>query len=416
MVELSTLRRAFQRAMTSPYSSFYRDLYASRMPFSADFPRTWDEWASLPFLTKKDMQDVSFYGRQFIPVNHVDVIRMTSGTTSSGILLMPRANFRYIPRLHESMPCLRMMNFFFPHHTAGVYKIPDMQFIGGDAARLEMSAALAARIQIDAIGGMSSLLIAFAPVLAQRYDTARIRWLALSSDKCTGLQEKALHRYYPNAKIVNIYTSTEAQGYIAISPPEPVPGYPFAVEPLPDYYHLELIDEADAPIDTELTLGSLIVSSVHPEDSFPLLRYRSGDSAVRVFKDKSRELFNVTGRVELDRIRFAGGTIMAEEVERAVEAVAGGFATDFEAAVSEEMIGGHPLPKLTVTLVLADDTVSLELNTIAQHLSEEIRINQRRTYAESVEGGFSAPLECKTTLPALEIMRKRRRLVDTRTS
>ena len=412
MATLEKIRSGFQRAILSSHSSFYRDLYGHARSFPPEFPRTWDEWESLPLLSKNDIQSVPFHQRVFITETEMDVIRMTSGTTGK-ILTIPRNNIRPVPELDALLPYSRIMGFFYPHHIFGVYGRPNLVFVGGDSARLDASAVLAARAEIEIIFGLPSLLLAFAEILAQRYDIRRIRRLMLQSDICTKLQEKVLRVLYPSAELVCTYTSAEMQGQVAFSPTPRIPEHSLAILPTADY-HFESIDEAGKPIREAFVSGELVTSALNESEAFPVLRYRTGDRALIISTHAEQNVFEILGRTAHDRVRFAGGHISINEIERAINVVSDGDVSDFEAVVSEEMRGNVPLLKLTITLITHDGAYSLHDKGVTEKIANELRINEIRTYADGVQRKLCAPLTCKIVPSQHNIDYKRRRLVDMR--
>src|SRR6185369_1274941 len=204
MASLTDLQKLFERVRDSKHSSFYRDFYSN----VKTTPSTAHEWESLPLLKKSDIAAVPFKKRMYIEPSEVDIVRLTSGTSSSGVLSMPRAKMPYTDAERSFMPVDCYMGFLLPHRVYDNYTRPGARFIGGDPARLDMSARLAAAAEIEGIGALPSTLIAFAGPLAAAYDIRRIKHLCQNGDSATKLQLMALQKLYPGVEtIVSCYGS-----------------------------------------------------------------------------------------------------------------------------------------------------------------------------------------------------------------
>lgn len=412
MATLGQLRKTLHDVLRSHLSSFYRDFYAGRVPVDQEFPRSWSEWESLPILTKTDLQRVPYYERLYVPEKQIYRIHQTSGTTGTGITILPRTRITYHEELLRHIRVSSYMGFMYPHSGYEMFTAPGTRFIGGDPARLEISAALAAKMRVDGIAVASaSLAIEFAAALGRRYDLSRIASIFLQSDVCTKTQRAALMRLYPNAKITMQYLCAEMQG-VAIFPALPaIPDEPNALESSRDT-HVEIVDGSDSALQDTAQEGELIVSAVREGMALPLVRYRTGDKAAFLLRGNTRTVFTVTGRTTGDRVRLSAGQIILKELERAIEQTLPDI-VDFEASVKERG-GDSSLPFLSITLIGTHSRAS-NLKAIARQIEQRLRITAERTYAEGIERGVCAPIECQTTplgdSPGWE---KRHRLIDAR--
>ncbi len=405
MATLTELREIVRRVAASERSDFYTDRLRD-----VDI-QSWDDWSQLPLLTKADIQRVPFEDRIFVDPSEVAIVRLTSGTTSSDVLAIPRVQMPHTDHERTIMPVRSFMGFLLPHLVHDNHAAPTTKFIGGDPARLTASAYLAARMEIEGLDGLPSTLIAFAGPLAAVYDTRRITHLSLVGERCTKMQREALERLYPSVRSISIvYASSELQGLCAISDASNTNHNVLRGNP---HVHYELIDEAGAPVTDLDTPGELVVTTLYSEAAFPLIRYRTGDTARIISRDK-RTLFTVEGRTNGDRIRFDAGAIVLAELERAIARVGKGYVSDFEAIVSEEEHNGRPMIKLSITLIIAEHYAPMLGPDIGKALEKELRVNERRTYADAMERGACAAISC--TIADLDYGRgrKRRRLRDER--
>lgn len=405
MARLDELQDLYERVIASSLSSFYRDFYANT---SVDLPLTHEQWRRMPLLQKSDIARVPFEQRIFVERSEVDIVRLTSGTTSSRVLAIPRVHMPHTEAERHLMPVDSYMGFLLPHRVYDNYTRQGARFVGGDPARLDESARLASSMKIEGIGALPSTLIAFAKPLAALYDITRIRHLCLNGDICTAPQRAALKTLYPGVQtMVSSYGSSETQGLCGISCDYPGNEQALLGHPL---VHYEIVNDTNQGIATE---GELVVSILYAQAAFPLLRYRTGDT-VRVLEESAdRFIFTVLGRTSSDRVRFSGGTILLAEIERAITQVTHGTVIDFEVVVGEDIdVNGQRL-RLSLTLIAPEHTHVPE-NDIAERIEREMRISEKRSYREGVLHGLCAPLVCHFTNLGQSKGRKTRRLIDTR--
>lgn len=414
MKDFEKLQSVLRRVLGSDRSSFYREFYNGHAG-AAPLPSTLDEWEALPLLSKQDILKKPYYERLFIPIEDIDLIRVTSGTTGSGFLCFPRSETWTVPELNALGRPRLTLAFFNPFRLASEAYRGDrstMRCIGGDPARLAATAALAAKAGVDCISGAPGFVLAFVPFLSPVYDLSNIEQLELSSDRCTPMQYEALKRFFPNARIIFIYTSAEMRT-AAVSILGADPGHPSAVFSLP-YFYFELVDRQGRAIREVEERGEIVVTTLHEGEAFPLIRYRTGDEGVFHSRRGLRSVFTVLGRMSGDYIRVTGGEIRLEEIERAVERIGVAGLIDFTAEIREEDHVGSPVPHLSITLFV-EKALTADLLQLAATLASRIKVNSERTYVDGVERGLYAPLSLHmTSFANLQGEFKRRRLIDAR--
>lgn len=125
--------------------------------------------------------------------------------------------------------------------------------------------------------------------------------------------------------------------------------------------------------------------------SFPMLRYRSGDK-VRIVEEHCKThgtwSFTVLGRVDMDFVKVRGGTIKADEVERVLRLFPKSVGDVFELHVFE-------MPQGPLRLVLKVQARETDLLTLAEKISNVLRVNPSTTHTEGVRKGLYAPLVCE---------------------
>ncbi|MEK7613046.1 MAG: hypothetical protein AAB449_02815 [Patescibacteria group bacterium] len=396
---------ALTRAIENPYSAFYRDLYKKIPDFSV--PQTLLEWRALPLLAREHIASVPLEKRVFIPWQQVRIIRATSGTSGRGVLCIPTGAARTFPDHMLAGATL----FSFQYHIGAANTMDHIdgkkrRVLQADPTRMEASARLAAKSAVDALHGLPSQLLAFAPCLAQRYDLAHIRFIEISGEHLSSLQRAAIQTLYPRAVIRERFSVAEAQGAVATTPLGAEASHVLEVF---SKYYVELIDANGLVIDEEGQTGELVITSLDEGEAFPLMRYRLGDTVTLIRKEEPVHL-EILGRTDKDRVRLGIGEINLFELERAIAAVAP-EAVDFEATVGEDLRDSVPLPQLSIILFTAGAEIDTE--QCAKKLAGFLRINQKRSYADGVAKGLCLPLKCAVKNVAANHM-KRKHLIDAR--
>lgn len=413
MNEFSKLQNILRLALTNERSSFYPDFYGDRVKADS-LPSSLKEWRSIPFLTKKDILAKPFHERLFIPFEELDLIRATSGTTGSGIMVFPRSKSWVIPELNALGKPRLTMGFFNPFRlTSEEYRgdRKTMRSIGGDLTRLAASAALAARAGIDCVAAAPSVILAFAPHLSPLYDLEKITQLELTIDKCTTLQLQALKRLFPNARMILIYSGVEART-ATVSLLGEDPEHPFAVHSLPHAYY-EFIDERGDPVGIG-EKGEVVLTNLHEGEAFLCIRYKTGDEAIVHAQDGLKSTFTVVGRMGGDAIRITGGEIREDEIERTLVGMGIPGLIDFKAELNEGTALGKPIPQLSI-LLFAENPSLLETSSLAPLFASRMKVNPNRTYEDGVARDLYAPIMLQA-VPSSELHggQKRKRLVDLR--
>ena len=416
MASLGYIRRKLHEVISSPYSTFYADIYRGKINIAEDFPRTWAAWESIPPISKIDLMRVPYEKRTFIPLNELERIHQSSGTTGVGLVIVPKPDIPYIEEFTERARMTSFIGFMYPHAINTKFIRPGCAFIGGDPARLEASAALAAAMHIDGIAaGTASIIIEFAPVLEKRYNLSKIKTLFVQTDVCRDAHRIILHKYFPNAKIVMMYASAEMQPPIILSAIPPIEGFPSAVEAPMNTHHFDLIDTDGHPIHETGVAGELVVSIFYDGMALPLVRYRPGDRAVMHIRTDDRTVFTVLGRTSGNPIRLSVGEIVQEEIERALEAVAPAMIEDFEARVRSTT--GTTVPHLDIRIVPRPGTAFDDVQLLARNIESELHITEQRTYTDGIARGACMPITVSIVVKdGPPGWNKRQRLLDDRDS
>lgn len=407
---LKRLREVFAQVYASPESAFYRTLYAPiANEVSQGFPLDQDAWEKLPLLTKEQLVQTPFFDRLFVPWHKAHSVRVSSGTSGRGVVLIPR-NF-HIDRSYFKEKFTKMLCFYVPHFGMDEACEPHgLGHIGAVPEDMPATARMATLFGIDALAGACSPILTFLPTLRTAYDTTVIRYIHLWGERPSPVQFQELQSFCPRAEISWEYSNIESGGQSGRSCPALETLRDDRVHPLEERYFWELIDPDTGSVVTEYDKeGEIVLTTLWDGNAIPVLRYRTGDLAKRVAKTCSCDVstvFQILGRVQYDRAIIPGGELKSEELERVLEVFASDIESNFELHVVHQT---HELPQLT--LFVRPRRAAVSLDQIATYLTTHMRIGASRTIADSVAEGLLQPVRC-AHLPMSD--KKTRRIVRAR--
>ena len=395
---IADLRRIVAEAHESPRSRFYSDRYAGHV--GPGFPVSLSEGETLPFITKETLTSTPFRDRLFVPFRDAHSIRMSSGTSGRGIVLIPR-NF-HVDRTYYLGKFSCMLSFYIPHFGMDEACEPlGLGHVGAIPDDLPATARMASLLGVDALAGAVSPILAFAPVLAARYDCTRIRYIHLWGERPSQTQFTELHTRFPQAELTWEYSNIEANGQSGRPCEELAKREDDRVHPLTDRYYWELIDpESGSVITGEDIEGEIVLTTLWSGNALPVLRYRTGDLARRTATTCGcdAETFQILGRVAYDRAVIPGGELKSEELERVLAPFADDIDGDFELHVS----GSQPT---ILTLHVRPRRQGVDLEAIRAHLEATMRIGATRTLAHSVASGAVKTMIVSDTQKAGKVRR-----------
>lgn len=382
---LSTLFRA---AYDSEHSSFYRDRYANTAIRPDTFPAHIEEWRSLPFLSKEDIMATPFGERLFVPFAQAHSVRMSSGTSGRGVVLIPR-NF-HVDRSYCKDKFTRMLSFYVPHFGIDEACEPlGLGHIGAVPDDVDATVRMAVLGKVDALAGACSPILAFTRVFEPVYDCSRIRYIHLWGERPSAVQFQELADAYPHAELTWEYSNIEASGQGG-RPCEALAALrDDRVHPLHDRYYWELIDAEGIVIEEPGVEGEIVLTTLWPGNAFPVIRYRTGDLALHVESSCAcdSETFQILGRVAYDRAVIPGGELKSEELERVLEPFRHEIEANFELHVTD---ASSELPSLT--LYIEERIHGVSFARIQAHVSATLRIGATRTLKDAEDEGLIRPL------------------------
>jgi len=177
-----------------------------------------------------------------------------------------------------------------------------------DLQNLANSAVIANQIQCDAIYTTPTIAYLMAEYIEKYYDLKKIKLLALSSETLTLNRRQQLEDIYPNAKIVNLYGSSEIGQFIL---------YPCRniIDKRKDWFHI-----LQPPVIKAEIIDNELILTYANNLAMPLIRYKTGDY-FEVVAEKCEcgingPILSWMGRNKVDKIRISGVEIRVDDVEK----------------------------------------------------------------------------------------------------
>ncbi len=400
----------------NPYSSFYKDKY-QRLDFTREDVLNLENFEKLPFLTKYELERVSPNGRLFVDSRDVRFMAYTSGTTAGRPLAFYFGDvdrYHFEPSLgwniQRPLIVYPPLNKNFGHtfiQQCRQAKRP-VTPIFADFQNLPNSAVIANEARADAIYATPTIATLLAEHLAAHYDTGRIRLLALGSETLTPTKREELRALYPNAKIANLYASSEIGQFILYP-------CPTMIEEGRDAFHV--LNEA---VDHIEHINEELVVTYSLNKAMPLIRYRTGD----YFKAERQPcscsipgpVFSWLGRLDVDRIRIAGTEMTVEGAEAAFSSIRHLAGDQYQVHFYGDRIGAREIVRMVVEIL---ETYPLEAGhrdavaaEIVRRLPDVWRISQSATLRDAIEKGLFALPEVVFVKEFSEKSDKTKRLVN----
>ncbi len=398
---LKKIQEVLEFAWNNPYSSFYKDKYKKAGIKSIKEINTWEDFEKLPFLTRDEIIEAGPNNFFFLPRDKISNVAFSSGTTNKNQPLIIYHSFfdqeiyRRIHKKYEELNLKSMMMLFNPF-SALIRLMLDTEMLGkkpiitlGDINNLELSAKIAARLEIDGIKTTPSVLSRLVPYLEKEYDLEKIRLVALGGEFCSEQQANYLRATFRKAFFEFGFGGVETndKGYRCDTLSSFHPRF-FHAESKTFYYETKDYKGQD-----ELVLTHLI------EFGNLLIRYKTGD-AVRLYEEKCKckntLQMEVFGRLEYDVIKIQGTFIYSELISRAL-AHFGQFlaSNEWKLHVFEEKANGKIIPRLKLQ-ILPNSKVKKDVKIkklIQEGISKNLFVSANYTLWDLVKKDVFMPLE-----------------------
>lgn len=379
------------------YSSFYYQKY-SDAKIDLRNVKSWDDFHKLPYLQKSEINSVSLYKRLYAPRSKLKAIGVTSGTTDA-------RRPSILPATLDYPLALKKANYGEPVRVGVktlLHVTPVLNSLGtvlrlydyclnvlGDVNNPELTAQLAAQLEVDGLRATSSQLYRFLPYLEKVYDLDRIKFIRAGMEYCSEQMAKYLKSKFKKAFFEFSFASTETN-ILGTRCGELAKMAPRFFHPIPVFYY---------EIDSSNGGSELIVTHLF-KALFPVIRYRTGTTV----KFEERKCFcgnnttmEVLGKLEGELINVRGTTIYANFLKEAISQFVKQLdSTNYELHVYEQIKKGGLFVKLKLKVIPKSSNPqrlkSLK-KAMSDSISQNLRVSIRSTLADAVDQGIFLPLE-----------------------
>jgi len=411
---LTSRIQTLQRVLESPHSTFYAKKYANVVLTPDHF--TEDQWRTIPFLTRTEIQETNYFDRLYTDADNVGIIRVTSGTSGKGLLIMPRTKsdtreselFRKIFSHYKFRTMATFSGAQFQHARIYItdYNIDSVALSVSDIAA---SANIVTTLKPDLLLGFGYALEALGKAVKDDHYAKTVSCIYFFGERTSDLRLRAIRSYFPNADLMFDYASIEAQVSPAMSCLELIKQRSTYVHPIPEYTYMEIIDPETGKVITEPGVEGELVMTITKQVAFPLIRYRTGDQA-RIIAESCpcgtvSPIIDIRGRVEGTKARFRGGEIQLAELERALaKVVKHAPVTVVNINFNEEATADGILPRLSLKL---QNAAAFDFTQLANELAGELKVSPVATYADGVSNNLLQPIIITEAAPGEELRKSR---------
>lgn len=405
----TALQKEIARIQHSSYSDFYKKKF-STIPASDHATIT-----NFPFLSRQELVDTPPEKRLYVPHEDVAFVGFTSGTTSNKPLVSyfsSVADYFFEPSLGTSItralitypPLNKNFSASFIQQCRQAKKKITPVF--ADYQNLPNSAVLARETRIDGIYATPTIAAHLGEYIEKYYEPKHIRLLALSSETLTRAKRDTLSKQYPNARIANLYASSEIGQFILY------PCRHMLEQGEPSFHFL-----SDALIALELIEGELVVTYALNQ-AFPLIRYRTGDYFEVANESCACGLPGATlrwsGREQVDKVRLHGFEIRVEDVDALFTSIPGSAGDEYQIHLNYDAHDSKKI-RIDVELKRAGPASTHDTNTAAVVRNELLRrwmLAPGVTVSHAIERGVVSDVRVSFVGAFSLISEKRRRLVN----
>lgn len=394
------IKKVLEFVWDSPYSSFYRDKYKKYGIKSLKNINSMDDFKKLPYLAREEIVEAGPYKCLFLPKDKIKSVGFSSGTTNQQYPLVifrttPKSYRRIIHKKHLELKIKSMMLLYSV--LSGQKRLlsdGDLGYRGiisflGDIYNFELSAKIAARLEIDALQSTPTILYHFIPFLKKEYDLDKIKLIILGGEFCSEQKAALFKKVFKNAYLKFNFggIETNLKGYRCDYYSNLHPRF---FHGFSDQFYYETINQEEK--------SELIMTSLRMEDGMPLVRYRTGD-AVKITDEKCQCGENIKievfGKLEFDTAKISGASIYSHQVSKAILPYINYLSSpDWKLHIFEEVKKDKIMPKLKLQLIPKDLKDKEKIRAVIEKgVSDNLYLSSKSTLSDLVSKGIFMPLE-----------------------
>lgn len=398
------LKKLLSYIAKNSHSSFYADKYAR-----AGADATVENFSNLPLLSRRELTDTKVVDRTYVAPEDVRFVAFTSGTSSRVALIVPFSDVEnYFVEPSLGLPVSRPLIIYPPlNKNFGASFIQQCRQakapvspMFADFQNLANSAVVAKEMKCDYLFATPTIAALFAEHAKRQGIERNFKLLALSSESLSSARRAELAELYPNAKIANLYASSEI-GQFAM-----VPCTKMISENRAEFHII-----ADALAAVELIEGELVVS-YGLNKAMPLVRYRTGD----YFEEGEPCFCGLSGPTlrwshrDTDRIRLNGLEFTVEEADRALGNLPHIPVPQYQVHFEEE--GSGVRMRIEIVNELSGHEARKLEEQIAKELPERWRVSSSATLKTALDKGLLSSIRIDIVPTVSDVSIKSKRFVN----
>lgn len=422
---LPALGAVLDLAFSSPLSVFYRAKYAG-----LEKPANFGEFRELPFLERGELLKTDWRQRLYVSENEIACFGVSSGTSGTGPLVIPRpapVHTTYEPETLEELRSLgvtRVMLMLAPFSGAYAYNhggVPGAPLtVQGSLKNIPGSEAIAGAVGVNGLVTTPTGLERFIESADSRgHRLDGLLWVSIGGEGLSRAKYDYLRARLPRAKFQVRFNASDA-GVDRFYRCGRLTESPDLFHPYPDSHIFEILSPSGSPVGAGEE-GELVHTDLVLPRPFPFIRYRTGDGAALVpgaaCPCGNPYLLRMSGKLGFDELRYAGAKITVEMVEKVLRRLEDLVLSDFRLHLYEEVKEGRPRPGLRLLLIpraprLAGPERERLAERLAAFITAELRLTAERTLADLCAAGDFLPLKIELADAFHEEAPKPRRLIS----
>ena len=383
-------KEVISRVINSTRSDFYRKKFiAEGFDLERDLKELTD-MVRVPRLTREELATTSPFERLYSDLKSVRYIRYTSGTSGAPMLLLFRPEQGY--RIPGKRPLILAANNQLDHYFAAAPRVAQAPYFPPlihSNQSLAVTAGLVRLYNVDAIVGLASKMIMLGKELPSKI-RGGIQALFIQGERYTMSLSQELRTLYPEAEQDPRYGMTEVGlfGYQCEELRKQQAGQYHSESS----YLLEISRPETGNWAEVGQEGEILVTELY-ESPHQIIRYRTGDAGCVTSTQEcacgASFTFEVSGRIEHDIIKIAGGIIRTDEIERVIAELGQWLKPDFRGVVEMGEIADKILPAFTLSLIPKSGITHQPalVETVLQEIAKRLFMTTTKTLSDFLHEG-----------------------------
>lgn len=390
----------------NPHSAFYAKKH-NKGSFTVE------HFSNFSLLSRRELTDTPVLARTYVAPQEVRFVAFTSGTSARTPLITPFSDVEdYFVEPSLGLSVHRPLIIYPPlNKNFGASFMQQCRQAAApvspmfaDFQNLSNSAIVAEEMACDSLYATPTIALLFASEAHRRGIERNFKLLALSSETLTLSRREELRRLFPEAKIANLYASSEI-GQFVMFPCVEMIGRGV------DAFHVN----TNALAAVELIEGELVVT-YGLNKALPLIRYRTND----FFEEAAPCMCGLPGPTlkwshrDTDRVRINGLEFTVEEADRVMGNLPHLPAPLYQVHFEDAAGGGVRMRVEIVHQALASrpEEASALARTISEELPRLWKVSSTASLQTALERGLLSEVRVEIVAALSEEAQKAKRFVS----